>query len=96
MKGTGGSRFSPSSPITRQEMMALTARALEAAGRPIKAEGTLNGFSDASSVADFASDSAAALVAAGIVNGIAGEIQPKDMLTRAQAAVILHRVWNLE
>lgn len=94
-QGDGDGRFRPDAPMTRQEMMALTARALEAAGRLSSAGGSLSGFADASSVAEYAKDGAAALAAAGIVRGIDGELQPNGPLTRAQAAVILHRIWTM-
>ncbi|GGG22704.1 endo-1,4-beta-xylanase [Paenibacillus abyssi] len=94
-QGTGGDRFSPTAPITRQEMMVLTVHALEAAGHGIEAQGTLDDFSDAPEVAAYALESAAALISAGIVNGINGQIEPGGQLTRAQASVILHRVWKL-
>lgn len=94
-KGVGNGRFNPNAPITRQEMMMLTARALGAAGRPLESAGSLDGFSDASAVADYAKDSVTALVSSGIVNGIGGELQPGGLLTRAQAAVILYRALGL-
>jgi endo-1,4-beta-xylanase len=95
-KGVGGDRFNPQAAITRQEMMVLTVRALEAAGLPLEAApaGALSGFTDAA--AEYAKTSAAALVASGIVNGIGGEIQPAGLLTRAQAAVILYLVLGLK
>ncbi|WP_337103496.1 endo-1,4-beta-xylanase [Paenibacillus sp. YIM B09110] len=94
-KGDGNGRFNPNAPITRQEMMVLTARALEAAGQRINSEGSLASFSDAAEVADYARESAAALVASGIVNGIGGALEPGGLLTRAQAAVILYRLLGL-
>ncbi|MDQ0062183.1 endo-1,4-beta-xylanase [Paenibacillus harenae] len=94
-KGVGNDRFNPNAPITRQEMMMLTARALEAAGQPLEAAGSLDGFTDASAVADYAKNSVTALVSSGIVNGIGGELQPGGLLTRAQAAVILYRALGL-
>ncbi|WP_424768531.1 endo-1,4-beta-xylanase [Paenibacillus sp. sgz302251] len=95
-KGEGNGRFSPQAQITRQEMMVLTVRALEAAGQQLEFSGSMNDFSDASAIADYAKDSASALVASGIVNGIDGEIRPDGLLTRAQAAVILYRAMGLE
>ncbi|QAY67270.1 endo-1,4-beta-xylanase [Paenibacillus protaetiae] len=87
--------FKPNSTISRQDMMVLTARALEAAGKPLAAGGTLAAYPDAAQVAGYAEESAAALVQAGIVNGKGSIIAPADSLTRAEAAVILYRIWSL-
>ncbi|MEK5639599.1 1,4-beta-xylanase [Paenibacillus rhizosphaerae] len=87
--------FKPDSPITRQEMMVLTARALTAAGKTVEGSGSLSAYADAASIAGYAKDSAAALVKAGIVTGSNGKITPQGPLTRAEAAVILYRIWKL-
>ena len=94
-KGDGKGNFNPNAAITRQEMFVLTARALEAAGQAVEAAGTLTGYSDAAAVAAYAQDNTAALIAAGIVKGIDGEIQPDGIVTRAQAAVIVYRALGL-
>ncbi|MFC4601691.1 endo-1,4-beta-xylanase [Cohnella hongkongensis] len=81
--------------LSRQQMLTLTSSALAAAGKPLETGGTLDAFSDAESVPGGVRDSAAALVKAGIINGKNGKIAPNDPLTRAEAAVILYRVWKL-
>ncbi|REE80157.1 GH35 family endo-1,4-beta-xylanase [Paenibacillus taihuensis] len=93
--GYGVNTFKPDSAITRQEMMVLTTRALAAAGKKIAVSGNLDAYADAASISGFAKDSAMALVKSGIVNGKNGKIAPNDSLTRAEAAVILYRIWNL-
>ncbi|OMF37028.1 hypothetical protein BK133_07400 [Paenibacillus sp. FSL H8-0548] len=93
--GYGDNTFKPDSAISRQEMMVMTTRALAAAGKKFEVLGTLDAFPDAASISGFAKDSAAALVKSGIVNGKNGKIAPNDSLTRAEAAVILYRIWNL-
>ncbi|WP_433618301.1 endo-1,4-beta-xylanase [Paenibacillus cellulositrophicus] len=87
--------FKPDSPITRQEMMVLTARALTAAGKTVEGSGSLSAYADAASIAGYAKDSAAVLVKAGIVTGSNGKISPQGPLTGAEAAVILYRIWKL-
>ncbi len=94
-KGDGKGSFNPDAAITRQEMIVLTARALEAVGQLSKADGALDGYEDAAAVADYAQASTAALVAAGIVKGIDGQIQPEGIVTRAQVAVIVYRALGL-
>ncbi|WP_139083906.1 endo-1,4-beta-xylanase [Paenibacillus sp. HGF5] len=96
VQGVGGNRFSPDTPMTRQDMMLVTQRALEAAGKKLEGEGALDAFADGDEVAEYAKSSAAVLAGSGIVNGMNGKISPKAYFTRAQAAVILERIWNWE
>jgi len=93
--GSGDNEFNPGGTITRQEMMTLTARALAAAGLSGASGGSLDAYADADAVAGYAKDSAAALVARGIITGKNGKLAPNDPLTRAEAAVILYRIWKL-
>ena len=87
--------FKPGSSISRQDMMILTAKALKAAGKPSVGSGNLASYSDAASISTYAVDSVASLVESGIVNGKGGKIAPTESLTRAEAAVILSRIWNM-
>ncbi|MRN52169.1 endo-1,4-beta-xylanase [Paenibacillus monticola] len=93
--GFADNLFKPNSNISRQDMMVLTTRALAAAGKQIEASGSLGAYPDASSISNYAKDSALFLVKSGVVNGKLGKIAPNDTLTRAEAAVILYRIWNL-
>ncbi|MGD0031990.1 endo-1,4-beta-xylanase [Paenibacillus illinoisensis] len=87
--------FKPGSSISRQDMMVLTAKALKAAGKPSAGSGNLAPYSDTASISTYAVDSVASLVGSGIVNGKGGKIAPTESLTRAEAAVILSRIWNM-
>lgn len=93
--GFGDHSFKPNRDISRQDMMVLTTRALAAADKLLDASGDLEAYSDAASISEYAQDSAAGLVKAGVVNGKNGNIAPTDSLTRAEAAVILYRIWHL-
>ncbi|MDQ8735033.1 endo-1,4-beta-xylanase [Paenibacillus sp. LHD-38] len=93
--GFGDHTFKPNSDISRQDMMVLTTRALEAAGKQLEPSGALDAYPDAASISDYAKDSAAGLVKSGVVNGKNGKIAPNDSLTRAEAAVIVYRIWHL-
>ena len=91
--GTGGDRFDPTSPISRQEMMVLLTRALKLAGKSnVEASSDLSGFSDAVKVAEYAKDSFAVLIQEGIVEGDGKALHPEQMATRAEAAVLVYRV----
>ncbi|MGO4348931.1 endo-1,4-beta-xylanase [Paenibacillus sp. MCAF9] len=94
IQGTGSNLFDPNSKISRQDMMVIAARAAKAAGKALPTGGTLDAFSDEASVASYAKDSVAALVNAGIVQGSSGKLAPNSSLTRAEAAVILQRIWS--
>mgnify|MGYP001260799077 CR=1 FL=1 len=94
IQGTGSNQFDPNSSISRQDMMVIAVRAMKAAGKALPAGSTLSAFSDAGSVAAYAKESAAALVQAGIVEGSGGKLAPNGSLTRAEAAVILQRIWS--
>ncbi|MGG3509318.1 endo-1,4-beta-xylanase [Paenibacillus lautus] len=94
VQGVGGNRFVPDTSMKRQDMMVMTQRALEAAGKKLEGQGSLDSFADGDQVAEYAKSSAAALTGSGIVNGMNGSIAPKAYFTRAQAAVILDRIWN--
>ncbi|MNE69009.1 Endo-1,4-beta-xylanase A precursor [compost metagenome] len=76
--------------------MVIAARALKAAGKAAtSSSGSLNAYPDAAQVAGYAADSVSLLVEAGIVAGKSGLLAPKDTLTRAEAAVIVYRIWGL-
>ncbi|GIP26608.1 hypothetical protein J23TS9_17380 [Paenibacillus sp. J23TS9] len=87
--------FKPGSNISRQDMMVLTARSLAVVGKQVEDNVSLDAYPDAASISGYAKVSAGALMKYGVVNGMNGKIAPKDLLTRAEAAVILYRIWNL-
>ncbi|MDK8193793.1 endo-1,4-beta-xylanase [Paenibacillus sp. UMB7766-LJ446] len=87
--------FKPDSSISRQDMMVLTAKALKAAGKQSAGSGSLAPYSDAANISTYAMDSVASLVGSGIVNGKDGKIAPAEPLTRAEAAVVLYRIWEM-
>lgn len=95
--GTGDNKFDPLLPITRQDMMCLVAEALIVSKKSIMegSDGYLNVFADKFLIAPYAVNSVAALVKSGIVVGSDDNIiNPLGNTTRAEAAVILYRVYN--
>ncbi|WP_379129104.1 glycoside hydrolase family 3 N-terminal domain-containing protein [Paenibacillus sp. sgz500958] len=98
VQGKGGNVFEPEANITRQEMMALAARALDTAKIGLE-EGTsenLKGFSDASQIAPYAVESVATLVKTGIISGNGTRVNPLGNATRAEAAVMIYKMYNLQ
>jgi hypothetical protein len=91
-----GEGFKPESPITRQDMMALADRALRAVGNPLPdgGEGDLAPFGDSAEIAGYARASVSALVKSGLIKGRDTGIAPREATTRAEMAVLVHRMLN--
>ena len=97
VEGSGG-RFRPDSAITRQSAMTIICRAMKAAGEKVPARGSvaLSAYSDQAQIASHARASVAALVSLGVVKGSSDmRINPTKSISRAEMAVILHRVLTL-
>lgn len=92
--GNGDGTFSPESYITRQDMMILAKKALEnKLGNEITGDASvLDQFNDKADISAYAVNSLAAMVDAGIVNGMGEGIAPKANTTRAQSAVIISKI----
>lgn len=78
--------LNPDAPITREEAFTALARAfaLEGGG-----SATLKDFVDGGTVSSWASESVAALVAGGYVNGANGMLNLKNNITRAEFAKVI-------
>lgn len=77
----------PTVKITREQLVTMLYRY---AGSPA-ANGSLDSFSDATSVNSYAANAMQWAVANGIVNGLNGKLNPQNNATRAQVAAILMR-----
>lgn len=94
--GTGNNKFSPDKSITRQDMMVLTAKALRVL-KKVEQKGTisdLNRFADKSLIAPYALDGVASVVKEGLIIGSGDNVNPLGNTTRAEAAVLLYRLYN--
>ena len=82
----GNGLLNPDAPITREEAFTVLARAfaLEGGG-----SATLKDFVDGGTVSSWASESVAALVAGGYVNGANGMLNLKNNITRAEFAKVI-------
>jgi len=99
VNGIGDNKFAPRNTITRQDMMVIVYRALEASlalkgGGPSNDGGGISSsqYSDFDTVAEYAKEAVSALIGAGIVNGKNGRIAPTDYTTRAEVAVLINRI----
>lgn len=93
-----GHAFEPHATITRQDMMVIIARALHVLHK-LEAKDEidlLDAFEDTDHIADYAKDYIAQLTAAKLVKGSYGMLNPLAELTRAEAAVLLYRIYNLD
>ena len=81
----------PASTITRQEAMVILARTMPDASGSV---GDLaKKFTDSAKIADWAKESLARMVSAGIISGSNGKLNPTGKVTRAEVAKML---WALE
>lgn len=84
-----GDKLNPNTNITREEAFVVLARAFKQSGG---SERALDKFSDKSAISSWAKDGVASLVSAGYVTGADGQLHPKQNITRAQFAQIMHNL----
>jgi uncharacterized repeat protein (TIGR02543 family) len=99
IRGLADGRFAGSDRITREQAMAIMARAMALTGLQgaldddASEDEMLRSFADAGEVSGWARREVAVIVRAGIVLGKdRGALAPGDMLSRAEAAVLIHRL----
>ncbi|NOU97378.1 hypothetical protein GC093_29720 [Paenibacillus sp. LMG 31456] len=95
-EGVGDNLFKPRDPITREDMIVLTERALRVAKQMTShaKEDQLKQFNDYTTVSTYAAQSVAALVEMGLVHGYDNAIHPKEATNRAQAAVLMYNIYT--
>lgn len=96
VQGYADGSFRPNTPITREQMAVMVARALKLlpAEADLKeaSDGSLT-FNDAAGISSWAKEAVATLEASGIMKGqSAGNFAPSSDTSRAEAAVILSRL----
>lgn len=94
--GVDSNKFNPQENISRQDMLVLTARALEKFKHlePAEAGTVLDKFNDKADIAGYAVESLANLAREGLVAGSGDKLNPRAKTTRAEAAVFLYRIYN--
>ena len=97
VKGQGNGIFGTNDAITRQDTAVLAERFLqwysEATGLKPESGAKVDGFTDASSIADYAKDAVEYCRQIGLLTGYEdGSFQPLKTITRAEAATILARM----
>lgn len=94
IKGRGDGTFGPGESVTRQELAVMAGRILQdlryRSGDPV----LLEAFGDRDLLAFWAEEGAAACVARGVLEGVAPDrFEPLGVVTRAQAATVLERLF---
>ncbi|OXM82419.1 invasin domain 3-containing protein, partial [Paenibacillus rigui] len=97
MDGLQDGVFGPDRIVSRQEAIVTMVRALRLAEASSGADAAgsqvnLNGYSDHQQIAAWASDAIRTAIQEGLVEGYGGELRPQKSLTRAETAVLLHRM----
>ncbi len=93
--GKAADVFDPNGKITRQEMAVIISRIMTAEGFKPGDISELDSFTDEGQIADWARDGAALAVREGIVSGMpGGKFAPEEKANRAQAAVMLYRLFD--
>ena len=87
MDGTSASAMSPDGPLTRQDAAVMLARLMKLTASDVDA---LKKFSDSGNISGYARESAAAMSAAGYINGDGGKFNPNKHLTLAEAVTMLY------
>ena len=98
IKGYDNGNFGPNDTITREQLMAMIARAmvitkLDAGLTDVETSQLLSKFSDEAFVSDYAKKSIAACLKTGIISGTSETtISPQANITRAEVAVMVERL----
>jgi hypothetical protein len=93
-QGTGDDLYKPTESITRQDMATLIERALKLAKKQVKTEGNIAQYADSDKISSYAVSSMKSMIAEGILKGDGKNIKPQNNTSRAEAAVILYRIFG--
>lgn len=92
VNGTGGGLFSPDGPVSREQMVTILHRYATYKDYSLSEPTTLENYTDAEQLNDWAGDAMCWAVSEGIISGTTTTtISPQGSATRAQAATILMR-----
>jgi Bacterial Ig-like domain (group 2)./S-layer homology domain. len=95
VKGKDDGSFGVNDPITRQDMAVMTYRAALLVKANLNGNASTEQFADRADISAYAAEAVAAMQKAGIINGTGGgKFTPGGKATRAQAAVIIYRLFN--
>ena len=93
INGMSETVFGPDEYITRQDVFTIVYRILKSKNF-IEEDVTETEFDDWSSVADYAKAALATLSNMELIKGDNGNVKPKENMTRAEGAVVMHRIYE--
>lgn len=93
VNGYGGG-FGAAESVTRQDLVTILYRYARFAGYLMKEGASLDAYSDADTVSDYARDAMRWAVGIGVINGIDGALAPTAPAERAQVAAMIRRFVN--
>lgn len=97
--GRSDDTFAPQDQVTRAEMAVMAARALKqqlSFPGEVNIEAQLNKFNDSDGIFEGMQEDLALAIREGIIGGVAeGQLQPHNDSNRAQAAVIIYRLYQI-
>ncbi|RCX08165.1 Ig-like protein group 2 [Anaerobacterium chartisolvens] len=96
IKGNGQNGFGGGTKISRQDMAVIAYRVAQNLNKDLGQNGTVAEFSDKADIASYAADAVKAIQEASVMRGFdGGKFSPGEKATKAQAAVIVYRMYNL-
>lgn len=97
VSGRPGGKFGPNDPVSRQDMALMVFRAARVININLPLEVAEAEFRDGQEIGAYAAEAVSILAKAGILGGMGnGDFVPKAASSRAQAAVIIYRLFSLQ
>lgn len=96
ISGIGNDLSGAERNLSREDLFVLICRAMKYAGMDVTPDlNVLSGYRDKALVSGYAEEAVSALVRGGIVSGDAdGNLNPQAAATRAEAAILLYRIYH--
>lgn len=96
VNGKADGSFGVNEPVSRQDMAVIMFRAAKMLKVGLKGSDSVSPFTDNNKIASYAKDAVSALQKAGVINGMGGGLfMPNGLTTRAQAVVMIYRLFNI-
>ncbi|MBW7457937.1 S-layer homology domain-containing protein [Paenibacillus sepulcri] len=95
VKGRTDGSFGVNDPVSRQDMAVMVYKIAELQQIELQASAVAAAFADRSKISAYAAEAVDAMQQSGIIEGMGGgRFAPKEPSTRAQAAVIINRLFQ--
>lgn len=96
VSGDSSNAFHPDQSLTRQDMAVIAVKALMVIGKPLPAYDNtiLKNYQDKDTISEYAVTSIASLLGEKIITAKDNKINPKDRITRGEAAVVIYNIIN--